>query len=474
MWQTHLAARLSRGTLAGEHYGTPSAVIVVASEDDWPRTVAPRLVAAGADLALVYRLEVATADDLPGSLTLPLDVERLERAVRKVAAAAVFLDPLVTVLDGSLDAHRDREVRGALEPLAQLAHRTGTLVNGLVHLGKSDRADVATAVLGSRAFTAVSRAVLVAARDPDAEDGACVLSVEKANLGRLDVPGLRYRIDSASVPTPEGPADVGRLVLLGESDRQVRDFYADHADADERSDRDEAVDWLRGHLIETGGEAAAADLFRAASAAGISKRTLQRARPRAGVRADRRGFRRAPSGGCTHLRRDRDDATQCLGCRGGTARAVPFFGSPAVGPLPCPRFSPHPPRNKRASAMEGPEVSRAAPNLPPPPDGAGPAGRALWRAVIAAYELEEHEAVLLKEAVRTTDQLDQLAELVERDGPVVASSQGPRAHPALVEGRQQRLLLARLLRSLRLPTGEQEDPAVEPRPRRRGGPRSAA
>ncbi len=124
--------------------------------------------------------------------------------------------------------------------------------------------------------------------------------------------------------------------------------------------------------------------------------------------------------------------------------------------------------------MEGPEVSRAAPNLPPPPDGAGPAGRALWRAVIAAYELEEHEAVLLKEAVRTTDQLDQLAELVERDGPVVASSQGPRAHPALVEGRQQRLLLARLLRSLRLPTGEQEDPAVEPRPRRRGGPRSAA
>ncbi len=124
--------------------------------------------------------------------------------------------------------------------------------------------------------------------------------------------------------------------------------------------------------------------------------------------------------------------------------------------------------------MEGPEVSRTAPNLPPPPDGAGPAGRALWRALTTTYELEEHEAVLLKEVVRRTDHLDQLAELVQRDGPVVASPQGPRAHPALVEGRQQRLLLARLLRSLQLPTGSQEDPAGEPRPRRRGGPRSAA
>lgn len=290
LWQSHLAARLSRGTLTGEHHGTPSAVLVVASEDDWPRTVAPRLVAAGADLEQVYRVDVTTAGDLPGSLTLPLDVVRLERAVRKVAAVAVFLDPLVTVLDGSLDAHRDREVRAALEPLAQLAHRTGTLVNGLVHLGKSDRVDVVTAVLGSRAFTAVSRAVLVAARDPDAEDGACVLSVEKANLGRLDVPGLRYKIESAAVPTPEGLADVGRLVLLGESDRQVRDFYADHADADERSDREEAADWLRAHLTASGGEAAAAAVFEAAKAAGISKRTLQRARPRAGVQADRLGF----------------------------------------------------------------------------------------------------------------------------------------------------------------------------------------
>jgi hypothetical protein len=42
--------------------------------------------------------------------------------------------------------------------------------------------------------------------------------------------------------------------------------------------------------------------------------------------------------------------------------------------------------------------------------------------------------------------------LVDRDGPVVAG----RAHPALVELRQQRITLARLIVALRVPLGEQE------------------
>jgi hypothetical protein len=63
------------------------------------------------------------------------------------------------------------------------------------------------------------------------------------------------------------------------------------------------------------------------------------------------------------------------------------------------------------------------------------------------------------------DLLDELEALVRKDGPVVTTPQGPRAHPAAVEARQQRLTLARLLASLRIPT---EDAA---RPQRRGGAR---
>lgn len=99
-----------------------------------------------------------------------------------------------------------------------------------------------------------------------------------------------------------------------------------------------------------------------------------------------------------------------------------------------------------------------------PPERAGLAG-ALWRSVLADYDLDEHEMALLREAVRTVDQLDQLHDAV--DQVVINGPQGPKAHPALVEARQQRIALARILAALRLPSGDES----EGRPQRRGAPR---
>ena len=115
-----------------------------------------------------------------------------------------------------------------------------------------------------------------------------------------------------------------------------------------------------------------------------------------------------------------------------------------------------------------------SPRKPPEPDGLpmGTAGRKLWAAVTASYELEEHEALLLREACRTADALDGLAGIVEREGLLADSSQGQRAHPALTESRAQRITLARLLAAMRLPAGEEGDQAEEQRrPQRRAGAR---
>lgn len=106
---------------------------------------------------------------------------------------------------------------------------------------------------------------------------------------------------------------------------------------------------------------------------------------------------------------------------------------------------------------------------PKVPSGCGAAGAKLWKAVLDEYVLEEHELLLLREAVRTVDTLDALAARVAADGPLLGSSQGDRAHPALVEARQQRITLARLLAALRLPAGEEE--AGDRRPQRRMGVR---
>ena len=105
-----------------------------------------------------------------------------------------------------------------------------------------------------------------------------------------------------------------------------------------------------------------------------------------------------------------------------------------------------------------------------PPETRAP-GRRLWESVTTDYDLDEHEVVLLIEAVRTVDMLDVLDVAVRRDGPLLEGPQGTRAHPAAVEARQQRIALARLLAALRLPSGDVGDAKVSARPQRRSGAR---
>jgi hypothetical protein len=103
-------------------------------------------------------------------------------------------------------------------------------------------------------------------------------------------------------------------------------------------------------------------------------------------------------------------------------------------------------------------------DIPKAPVGAGAAGRRLWRAVLCEFELVEHELALLRQAVHVADLCAALQATVEREGLVRAG----RPHPAMVELRQQRILLARLVVALRVPLGEQEDESGPRRTQYRG------
>ena len=107
-------------------------------------------------------------------------------------------------------------------------------------------------------------------------------------------------------------------------------------------------------------------------------------------------------------------------------------------------------------------------DAPEPPTGTGAAGRRLWASVTTDYDLDEHERAVLVEATRTVDLLDELNAAVRSEGAIVDSPQGQKAHPAVVEARQQRVVLARLLAALRMPVGEAGDLQAHARPRRRG------
>ena len=122
-----------------------------------------------------------------------------------------------------------------------------------------------------------------------------------------------------------------------------------------------------------------------------------------------------------------------------------------------------PPTHESGFSPRGPKRSAAAVTVPAAPRGLRAAGRRLWRAVVVDFELAEHELALLREAVRVADVCQELPKTIDAEG--VFREQ--RVHPAVVELRAQRILLARLIVALRVPLSVEDDQPGE-RTQRRG------
>jgi hypothetical protein len=90
---------------------------------------------------------------------------------------------------------------------------------------------------------------------------------------------------------------------------------------------------------------------------------------------------------------------------------------------------------------------------PKPPSGLRASGKRLWNEVLAVYELNPLELVLLEEACHTTDEIDQMERVLRGlDSLLVPGYMGmPKPHPLLAELRAHTLLLLSLIKSLRLP-----------------------
>lgn len=289
-----ITAQVTRGVLAGEHHGTPHNVIYVDSEDARDYTIVPRLVAAGADLDRVIFLDairVTEAGESSDSLVLPLDTDLLAAAVVEHDAVLVVLDAATSVIDGRLDGDKDRQMRQGLEAIArEVGERTGAAVLGIVHFGKRESSDTGKLILGSIAWSQVTRSTLAVARDDDT--GNLVISATKANLAPGDTPSLAARIVSATITTSDGPTSVGKVEWLGETDHDARDLLGGGRDPNgERTEVEAASEWLREYLTEQ--RAKSADAKKAAHNAGFSDSTLARARQKLRVTIADEGFPRA-------------------------------------------------------------------------------------------------------------------------------------------------------------------------------------
>ncbi|MEV0881759.1 AAA family ATPase [Micromonospora echinofusca] len=278
---------ITRGELPGEFYGLPRAVLYAAAEDSWSYTVVPRLIAADADLNLVYRVEVDDLDHGQARMTLPKDTADVMKAGAEVDAVVLMLDPGLSFLDDKIDTYRTPEVRPALEALRRHAEGHGLSVVMLCHFNKGQGTDVLTKIAGSRAFAEVARAALaVAVDDPDEGEGeeqdqtaerVVILSQAKNNLGRMDQPNLTYAIRDSIVETDDGDTHVGRLHWTGES-RRTAEQALNGGGHSKRKPLGDTAQMITNYLRAQNGRAALAEIIQALPDVpeGTSKKELRR------------------------------------------------------------------------------------------------------------------------------------------------------------------------------------------------------
>ena len=288
-----MASNLSRGTMRGKFHGTPKSIFIGTTEDSWSRTIVPRLMAARADLDRVFRIESQET----GGLRLPKDVIALERKIKEHDAAMLILDPLTSTIDARLDAHKEQDLRRALEPLTKIAQRTDSTILGLIHNNKSSTTDPNKSIMGGRAFVAVARTILYVAKHPD-EPNVRILGVPKNNLAKTDPDSLKFTIAELQVgwdSEADEPITAPKLEWTGLSELSISDVM-EQSKRTTRTHSNPAQEWLEKYLQEQARCVPKKEVLAAANAVGISESQLRRAREALGVDTSR--TRTTPSTSC--------------------------------------------------------------------------------------------------------------------------------------------------------------------------------
>lgn len=288
-----LTARITTGTLPGELYDKPRGVIYAATEDSWSYTIAPRLVAAGSDMNLVFRVDVRDDEEMHARLTLPKDISLMGKAAEAYSVGLLVADPLLSMIDSSINDYRAAEVRSALEPLVAAADQHDFTILGLAHFTKAGGADPLSRIAGSGAFGQLIRSLIAFAKQENEEgEEEFVMSLEKNNLGRVGLPSHSYEIQPVTVDTNEGPTYVSRFVLGPESTTSVRDVMRAETNGDSGGSSSEVVEWLQGWLADVGGSDEAREIKKVAKKEGFSDSAVDRAKKKLGIRSKQQGFGR--------------------------------------------------------------------------------------------------------------------------------------------------------------------------------------
>jgi putative DNA primase/helicase len=295
----NLAATVSTGGLWPDGSKCPDAgnVLIWSGEDDPADTIIPRLIAATADLG---RVHIITGGKAADGTSLPFDpatdVPRLREEINRIGGAALMIiDPIVSAVAG--DMHKANDVRRGLQAVIDLSAAFDCAVIGISHFSKGSKgSSPQERVIGSQAFAALARLVLVCAKSEDGDTR--VLMRAKSNIS-LDHGGFNYKIVPATIPNPRVPAkpiDTTKIEWGEALEGNARDILGDMEGDAEQPKNDKSgkcAEAMRAVLCGPDGqpvEVQSTDMNAQLKAEGYSPKMIEIARDRLGVVIRREGF----------------------------------------------------------------------------------------------------------------------------------------------------------------------------------------
>jgi hypothetical protein len=386
-----VAATISRGGEwpCGEGRAPVGNVIILNAEDGADDTVVPRLIATGAELNRVHIVSAVLEQGGRGRRTFNLqaDLALLEQKIAEIGdVALVIIDPISSYM-GKVDGHKNTDVRGALEPLSEMAARLNVAILSITHFSKSGSGNSSKALhrfIGSIAFVGAPRAAFAVIEDSENE-GRMLFLHAKNNMASKPQ-GLAYRLVQTLVDGAAGQSILASYIAW---DGAPVVMSADEAlraaeEGANRSAKADAMEFLQGALA--GAPVPAAEINRMAREHCLTPKVIRSAREALGVKIERDGFGPGSKSLWSLPARSSIDAQTNHRCptpelgnyegRGQVWNAVEQPGTPPNRPTPMSTSDPWP------DYPELPDSLRRAPSAAPPttngrPPALGPPGDSL-------------------------------------------------------------------------------------------------
>lgn len=276
-------------------------VIILNCEDDFETTVAPRLIAAGADMDKIHvfqGIKTLSSNGIPSERMFDLsqDINRLVVMMEEIGdVRLVIIDPISAYVgNGKVDSHNNTDVRSVLAPLTKAAeanHATGKQGAAILivnHLNKDSTKSALHRTQGSVAWTAAPRCIWAVIRDKEDESGRSRLMMcVKNNIGP-DTDGFRYEVEGFHLTDSDPLIETSRILWHAEPVAANADqAFQSHTDIEEKTAVSEAAEFLKDILKF--GPVTVFEIEASARKAGVLTHNLRRAKAKLKIKSIKQG-----------------------------------------------------------------------------------------------------------------------------------------------------------------------------------------